>query len=316
MMKIAVTCIQLIRDLDAYRPALAAAGFEVAVADVPGQHLEGAALVEALEGCAGVVAGDDRFTAAVLDRCPGLRVISKWGIGVDGIDLVAASARGIVVTNTPGMFDDEVADVAMAYITMLARDLGGIDRGVRAHQWPKPAGRSLRGAVLGIVGLGGIGRAVARRATAAGMTVVGSDPSEASRAAAAEVGVTVVSFHELLEVSEFVSVNCPLAESTFHLFDDAAFRRMRAGSWIVNTARGGVIDTTALVDALRRRHLAGAALDVLEEEPPSASHPIRQFDNVVFGSHNGSNTLEGSARVHVKAIDNLARALGVAITLP
>lgn len=308
-MKIAVTCIQLIRDIDQHRPGLEAAGFEVAVATIAGQHLEGDDLVAALDGCVGVVAGDDRFTAAVLDRCPDLRAISKWGIGVDGIDRAAATERGIVVTNTPGMFDDEVADVSMAYLTMLARGLHLIDRGVRAGHWPKPAGRSLRGAVLGIVGLGGIGRALAARATAAGMAVVGTDPSEASGRAAASLGVGIRPFGELLAASEFVSVNCPLNDSTFHLFDDAAFDVMRTGAWLVNTGRGGVVSTAALVRALGSGRVAGAALDVMEEEPPGPDDPLRRFEQVIFGSHNGSNTLEASARVHVKAIANLLAAL-------
>ena len=142
-MKIAITCIQLIRDLDQYRPSSRRPASSVTVPHIAGQHLEGADLVAALDGCAGVIAGDDRFTAAVLDKCPDLRAISKWGSGVDGIDRVAAAERGIVVTNTPGMFDNEVADVTMAYVIMLARVLHVIDRGVHAGAWPKPAGRSL-----------------------------------------------------------------------------------------------------------------------------------------------------------------------------
>jgi D-3-phosphoglycerate dehydrogenase len=311
--RIAVTCIQLIRDLDQYLPALQAAGIEVAVADISGQHLEGDALVAALAGCEGVIAGDDHFTAAVVDRCPEMRAISKWGIGIDGIDLDAAAARGIRVTNTPGVFDDEVADVSMAYITMLARGLHVIDRGVHAGQWPKPAGRSLRSATLGIVGLGGIGRALAVRASAAGMSVVGTDPSTHAAELASDIGVTVRSFVEVLAGSEFISVNCPLNSSTRHLFEAEAFGKMRPGAYLVNTGRGAVVSTDALVDALASGRLAGAALDVLEEEPPAPGSPLREFPQVIFGSHNGSNTLQASARVHVMAIDNLATSLGVAI---
>lgn len=312
-MKVAVTCLQLIRDLDQYRPGLDAAGIELVVPEIGGQHLEGDELVTALAGCAGVIAGDDRFTAAVLQRCPDLRAISKWGVGVDGIDLAAAEQLGIRVTNTPGVFDDEVADVAMAYITMLARGLHVIDRGVRAGDWPKPAGRSLRGATLGIVGLGGIGRALALRASAAGMVVVGTDPSTQAASLAAELGVTVRSFLEVLAGAEFISINCPLNESTFHLFNADAFRQLRPGAFLVNTGRGAVIATDALVDALASGRVAGAALDVMEEEPPGAESPLRRFEQVVFGSHNGSNTLQASARVHMMAIDNLATSLGVTV---
>ncbi len=248
-MKIAVTCIQLIRDLDQHRPQLEAAGLTMSVPVISGQHLEGDELVAALAGCAGVIAGDDRFTADVLDRCPDLRVISKWGIGVDGIDLAAAAARGIVVTNTPGVFDDEVADVTMAYLVMLARGLHVIDRGVHAGSWPKPAGTSLRGATLGIVGLGGIGRAVAARAAAAGMIVCGADPSPESAEAATAIGVSVLPLADLLAASDFISVNCPLTAETFHLFDAQAFAAMKPGAYLVNTGRGGVVATDALVSA-------------------------------------------------------------------
>lgn len=313
-MNIAVTCIQLIRDLERYRGRLESAGCTLAVADVPGQHLEGDSLVAALRGCAGVIAGDDRFTADVLERCDGLRAISRWGSGVDGIDLDAAARLGIVVTNTPGVLGDEVADVALAYIVMLARSLHVIDREVHAGSWPKPAGRSLHGATLGIVGLGRIGRAVATRALTAGMTVCGTDPASGSASAAAELGVAMRPFDSLLAQSDFVSVNCPLTSETFHLFDADALARMKQGAFLINTARGEIVSTEALVDALRTGRLAGAALDVIDEEPPTPNHPLLALANVILGSHNASNTLEASARVHEMAIDNLARELG--ITLP
>jgi D-3-phosphoglycerate dehydrogenase len=303
--KVAVTCIQLIRDIEQHRAALEGAGYEVVVPSIPGQHLEGDALVDAVAGCVGVVAGDDRFSRSVLERLPELRVISKWGIGVDGIDHDAARDHAVVVRNTPGMFDDEVADVTMAYLVGLARSLFQIDRGIRAGGWPKPAGTSLAGSTLAIVGLGGIGRAVGRRALAAGMRVVGSDPSEASAAAARADGIAVLPFVEAIADAAFMSVNCPLTPDTFHLLGADAFAAMRPGVRVVNTGRGAVIDTTALVGAIESGRVAAAALDVLEEEPPGPDHPLRRFEQVVFGSHNASNTLEASARTHVRAVQNL-----------
>lgn len=309
MTKIAVTCIQLLRDLAGHRGPLDELGWDVATPEIPGQHLEGQDLVNAMQGCAGVIAGDDKFTADVLAQLPELQAISKWGIGIDGIDLDAAAQRGITVTNTPGMFDDEVADITMAYITMLTRQLAFIDRGIRAMTWPKPPGTSLRGLTLGIIGLGGIGRAVARRATVAGMALVGVDPSPESQALAQAEGVECTDIAHLLATSDVISVNCPLNDATHHLLADAAFSSMRDGVFIVNTGRGPVISTDALVHALSSGKVGSAALDVLEEEPPSADHPIRAFDNVVFGSHNASNTLEASARTHGRAIDNLIEKL-------
>jgi phosphoglycerate dehydrogenase-like enzyme len=313
-MKIAVTCLQLIRDLDQHRARLEDAGLSVSVPVIVGQRLVGDDLAAAIDGCVGVIAGDDRFTADVLDRCPALRVISKWGIGIDGIDLAVAAARGITVTNTPGVFDDEVADVAVGYIVMLARHLHLIDRGVHGGSWPKLPGTSLRGATLGIVGLGGIGRAVAVRAAAAGMIVCGSDPSPESAVAAATIGVSIVPFDDLLAASDFVSVNCPLTSETFHLFDAGAFARMKPGAYVVNTGRGAVVATDDLVAALDTGRLAGAALDVIEEEPPSTGSVLLGRPDVILGSHNASNTLQASARVHVLAIDNLIRGLGVTVS--
>lgn len=307
MTRVAVTCIQLLRDLEALRGPLDARGWQITTPEIPGQHLEGEPLVAALQGCVGVIAGDDKFTPSVINALPDLRVISKWGIGVDGIDQQAADARGIRVTNTPGMFDDEVADVTMAYVVTLARDLVAIDRGIRAGAWPKPAGRSLSAMTLGVIGLGAIGRAVVRRAATAGMTILGVDPDPDSRQAAERDGANVCNIDELLERSDVISVNCPLNDETHHLLDRGAFDRMRDGAMVVNTGRGPVIDTTALVDALRSGRVRAAALDVLEEEPPRPDHPLRTFEQVVFGSHNASNTLEASARTHELAIENLIR---------
>ena len=309
-MRIAITCRQLVRDLDDVRAATEEAGFEIRVPEIRGQHLEGDALVEAVEGCAGVVAGDDPFTAAVLARLPALRVISKWGIGVDGIDFEAAAARGITVTNTPGAFDDEVADVAMAYTIMLLRRLGAVHEGVRRGEWPKPAGRSARGLRMGIIGLGGIGRALARRAAAAGMETIGTDPAPESRAAAEAAGTALVPLDALLSASDVVSLHCPLTPDTRHLLNARRLAAMKPGAFVVNTGRGGLIDTTALAAALRSGRLAGAALDVFEDEPPGPSNPMLHAGNVILGSHNASNTLEASARVHRRALANLARALG------
>jgi D-3-phosphoglycerate dehydrogenase len=309
MSKIAVTCIQLLRDLANHRAPLDDLGYTIATPIVPGQHLEGDNLVEALQGCIGVVAGDDKFTSDVLQRLPELRVISKWGIGIDGIDLDAAAERGIVVRNTPGMFDDEVADVTMAYIVSLLRGLATIDRGVRSGVWPKPAGRSLRGMTLGVIGLGGIGRAVARRAIVAGMNVIGSDPSSNSRLAAVAEGVTCCTLDALWSDADVISINCPLNDATHHLVNRDSIQAMRDGVFIVNTGRGPVIEPIALVHGLRSGKVAGAALDVFDTEPLSVGHPLTEFDQVIFGSHNASNTLDASARVHEIAIAHLIEEL-------
>lgn len=315
-MRVAVTCAHLIRDLAHWQPAMEAAGFEVVAADIPGQHLEGDALVSAMEGCVGVVAGDDKFTADVQDRLPDLKVISKWGIGVDGIDREHAAARGIAVTNTPGAFDDEVADIAMAYTVMLLRQLVTIHETTRDGGWVRPAGHSLGDLRVGVIGLGGIGRAVVRRAAVAAADVVGCDPSPESQELAMEAGARIVEIDELMATSNVISVNAPLTPSTLHLVNAERLSMVPDLAYLVNTGRGDVVDTAALADALISGRLAGAAVDVLEEEPPSPENPIRRAPNVIFGSHNASNTYEASARVHRRSIANMADQLGVTIELP
>ncbi len=309
-MKLTITCRQMARDIEVVEPTLRELGFEVRCPDVV-QHLAGDELVDALDGAIGVIAGDDEFTAEVMDRCPELRVISKWGIGIDGIDLEAASKRGIHVTNTPGAFDDEVADVALGYLIMLVRELHLIDRHVRDGGWPKPVGTSLGGTTLGIVGLGGIGQALARRGQALGMYVLGADPSPESAARARRAGVEVGSLDEVLARSDHVSLHCPLIPATRRLLSRERFEKMRDGVRIINTARGAVIDESALVEALRGGKVSGAALDVFEDEPLPLDSELRSFEQVILGSHNASNTREASVRTHRRAVENVVDALGL-----
>lgn len=308
-MKVAVTCHQLIRDIEALRNRFDEADLELVVAKVPGQHLEGEELVEALEGCIGVIAGDDQFTEAVMTQLSELKVISKWGVGIDGIDRDAAKRLGITVRNTPGMFDDEVADISLAYVIMLHRELVQIDRRVRSGSWYKPAGTSSAGQTLGIIGLGGIGRALAKRATLLAMKVLGTDPSPESQRLALQSGAEVVELDTLLSKADIISINCPLNPSTRKMFNAETLGLCKNGVHIVNTGRGAVVDTDALYQALVSGKVKSAALDVLEEEPLNTNHPIANLDQVVFGSHNASNTLQASMRTHHRAFDNLLEEL-------
>ncbi len=305
---ILISCIQLQRSLSAHRARLDERGARILTPPVV-QQLSEAELVEIVPEIDGIVAGDDEITRLVLEHAPRLRIISKWGIGIDAIDLDAASELGIRVTNTPGVFGDEVADVALGYLIMLARQLHIIDRGVRSETWPKPVGTSLAGRTLGVVGLGDIGLAVGRRGLAIGMRVIGveTDPDRASAANA--LGIAVGDLDTLLREADAVSLNCPLTPRTWHLLDSARIASMRPGAWIVNTARGPLIDEAALVTALESGHLGGAALDVFETEPLPAESPLRAMDHVILGSHNGSNTAEAVHRTSVRAIDNLIRGL-------
>lgn len=302
--RVAITCPQLQRTLDDHREVFDRAGVDLLVPPVI-QQLSEEELMELLPTVDGIIIGDDPMSAAVLGRAHRLRIISKWGVGVDSIDLEAAAELGIRVTNTPGMFGDEVADVVIGYLVMLARQLHRVDSAVRAGEWAKVEGVSLAGRTLGIVGLGAIGRAVAVRALSMGMRVLGTEVAESSAMAAREIGVEVVDRLDLLTEADVVSLNCPLTRDNRHMLDEAAFRAMKAGVWVINTARGPLIDERALVDALARGSIAGAALDVFEIEPLPMDSPLRRMDNVILGAHNSSNTLEAVHRTSVRAIENL-----------
>jgi D-3-phosphoglycerate dehydrogenase / 2-oxoglutarate reductase len=304
-----VTCPPMQRTASEWMPRFDALGIEVRLPELV-QQLSTAELLRQLPQVDGMIAGDDQLTAEVLDGAGSrLRVISKWGIGLDAIDLVAAERLGIRVTNTPDTFGEEVADVAIGYLILLARQLHRIDRSVREGEWAKPQGVSLAGRTLGIVGLGSIGRAVARRGIAMGMRVIGHEilPSSAEHAAA--LGVGVVDLETVIGESDVISLHCPLTEQNRHMIDATRLGQMRAGAFLLNTARGPLIDEAALVEALRSGHLGGAALDVFEEEPLSASSPLIGLEGVILGSHNASNTREAVSRVNELAIENVLKGM-------
>jgi D-3-phosphoglycerate dehydrogenase len=306
--RVLITCPPALATSETYLERCRAEGLDVVLAEVV-QQLTEDELIDLVGDIDGMIAGDDPLTARVLEHAPHLRVLVRWGVGMDNVDLAAASSLGIRVVNTPGMFGEEVADVAIGYLVLLARQLHRIDQGVRHGIWLKPQGRSLTGLTLGIVGLGTIGRAVARRAIAMHMHVVGSDISADAREGAAADGILVVSLDELFGASHAVILCAALTADNWHTVNDTTISRMRRGGWLVNVSRGGLVDERALVDALASGHLAGAALDVFEEEPLSMDSPLRQFDQVILGSHNASNTVEAVERVNGLAIDHLLRGL-------
>ncbi len=305
---VAVTCTHLIRDIDDYRQSFTDAGFTLVLPDVPGQELAGDELVAAMQGISGVVAGDDQFTSDVMAQLPDLKVISKWGIGLDGIDLPNAAERGITVTNTPGMFGNEVAEQGLGYLFALVRGIVDVDREVRAGGWPKPVGRSIGALTATVLGLGDIGRTLVTKLQALGVTVSGSDPSPEAAEWAAANNVPVGDAAELARDVDVVMITAPLNSATRGMVDADFIDGMRAGSWLINVGRGPIVVGSAVADAIERGHLAGAALDVFEVEP-LADERLRHLPNLILGSHNASNTYEACHRTHVKAIENLVTNL-------
>jgi D-3-phosphoglycerate dehydrogenase len=291
-------------ELHKFEQDLAAQGIELVVPEVH-QQLSEEELLEIMPDIDGVIVGDDKFTAAVLESSPRLRILSKWGVGTDCIDLETAARLGITVTNTPGVFADDVANVATCYILMLARGLHRVDAAVRAGTWLKVEGESLREKALGVVGLGSIGLALAERARALGMGVAGCDPATQARAAAEAAGVRATTLDDVLATADYLALCCPLTPQTHHLIDARALAAMKPGAKLVNVARGPLVDEPALVDALRSGHLAGAGLDVFETEPLPADSPLRDLPQVILGAHNGSNAREAVERTSRLAVQNL-----------
>jgi glyoxylate reductase len=263
-------------------------------------------------GCAGLLTLiRDPIDASLMDRLPGLRAIANYGVGYDNIDIRAATVRGIMLTNTPEVLTDATADLAMALILAVARRLGEGERMVRAGKFegwtPKLlVGADLEGATLGLVGFGRIAAAVGRRALGFGMRLLHTSRHE--HADAETLGSRRVSLDELLALSDFVSIHAPLTQETRHLFDAVALSKMKATAFLVNTARGPIVDEAALAAALTQRRIAGAGLDVYESEPEV--HPdLLRLDNVVVLPHIGSATRGTRAAMSSVAASNLIAAL-------
>lgn len=273
------------------------------------ERLAEAELFDLVRDLDGAICGDDEFTAAVLDRAPRLRVISKWGTGVDSIDLAACAARGISVRNTPDAFTEPVADSTLGYILAFLRQPFEMTADMRAGAWPKRLLRSLGECTVGLIGVGHIGRAVARRLAACGGRILGTDPILPPADVIAATGLEMMDLGSLLASSDVVSLHCDLNPTSYHIIDADALERMRPHAYLINTARGRLIDEPTLVDALRLGRIAGAALDVFEIEPLPVSSPLRAFPNVLLAPHNSNGSPCAWCRVHLNTVHNLLDGL-------
>lgn len=309
-LQVLVTCPPMLGMMDELGERFVERGVGVYCPEVV-QSVSEADLIALVPRFEGWIIGDDPATARVLEagRAGRLRAAVKWGIGVDNIDLRAARALDLPVTNTPQMFGSEVADVAIGYLIGLARETFFIDREVRRGAWPKPRGISLEGKLLGLVGYGDIGRNLARRARAAGMTVIAYDPAFQPDRALPEVAAA--RWPSGIENCDFLLFTCALNADNRHMLNDGILARVKPGVRIVNVARGGLIDEEALHRALVRGRVYAAALDVFEVEPLAASSPLRGHARCVFGSHNASNTAEAVRRTSERAIRLLCELLGL-----
>jgi phosphoglycerate dehydrogenase-like enzyme len=254
-----------------------------------------------------IISGTEPLSAAVLAAAPKLKVISKHGVGYENIDLAAAKARGIPVCVAGGAIADSVADMAFALLLALARQIPRGDQAVKQGQWPRMVGVELRGKTLGIVGLGQIGKGLVRRAKGFGLHTIAYDVYPDERFAASW-GVRYVALDELLAQADWVSLHAPLTPQTRHMIRAETLATMKPGAYLINTARGELVDEAALAAALRDGRLAGAASDVFTQEPPGPNE-LLALDNFIAAPHSAGQTADGLRAMGEVTADNLLRVL-------
>ncbi len=306
--KVLVSAPYMQKVLDRFRSIFDEHDIEVIVPPV-NERLSEEDLLQWVGKVDGVICGDDQFTEQVLQKARRLKVISKWGTGIDSIDLASCKRLGIVVGNTPNAFSEPVADTVMGYILCFARQLPWMNQDMKTGKWYKRSGKSLRECTLGIIGVGNIGRAVVRRAIAFDMQVLGNDIVELSHEFITETHIKILSKEDLLTRADFVSLNCDLNSTSFHLISDKELSLMKPTAVLINTTRGPVVNEIALIRALQQQQIAGAALDVFEEEPLPENSPLVTMDNVLLAPHNANNSTEAWEYVHQNTIRNLLEVL-------
>lgn len=254
-----------------------------------GRPLSGSEVAELLRGCDGYIAGLDAIDRRALAPADRLRVIARYGVGVDNVDLEAAREKRIVVTNTPGANAASVAELTVGLMLSLARTIPLAHESTRAGAWPRLEGVSLEGKAVGLLGFGAIGRQVARRLHGFDCRILACDPL-AGAAIAQEHGVSLCTQDEVVAASDFLSLHLPLLPETRRLVSAAFLSRMKRGAFLVNTARGELVDEAALLAALTSGHLRGAALDTFAPEPPAGGNPLLSLPQVIATPHIGART--------------------------
>jgi|SRR5450432_568904 len=310
-MKVLITCPPMIKAIGEFRSIFENKGIEIIIPDFV-QTLTESALIDILPTVDAWIIGDDPATERVFaaGKKGKLKAAVKWGVGVDNVDFNAAKNMGIPVSNTPNMFGNEVADLGINYLIGLARQSFLIDREVRRGNWIKPAGVSVTGKTIGLIGLGDIGLACARRLKGFDVDIIGYDPFV--KISAEKAGVNeIIPFPEKLSDVDFLLITCALTKSSYHLINKDSIDLMKTGVYIINISRGKLIDETALIPALISGKIKAAALDVFEEEPMPMNNRLREFDQCIFGTHNGSNTIEAVKRATDKAISILFGYLNI-----
>jgi len=311
MKKVLFSAPYMIPFVERFKPVFDQYGIEL-IEPIVEERMEEEELLKYAGQFDGAICGDDRYTPRVLNACaPRLKVISKWGTGIDSIHEETCAKLGIKIGRTLNAFTLPVADSVLGYMLAFSRKQPWMDKAMKAGVWQKIPGKALHEQSLGIIGVGNIGKAVARRARAFGMTIYGNDILEIDHVFIAETGIKIVTLDELISNSDFISVNCDLNPSSFHLINTETLKSAKPGAILVNTARGPIVKEDDLVQALRSGKLFGAALDVFEVEPLPHNSPLISMDNVMIAPHNTNSSPSAWERVHWNTIRNLLEGLEI-----
>jgi D-3-phosphoglycerate dehydrogenase len=288
--KILFTAPYMIPFVDRFRPVFEQYDIELIVPDVQ-ERMEEAGLLKYAGQFDGAICGDDRYTARVLEACaPRLKIISKWGTGIDLIDAEACARYSIKIGRTLNAFTTPVADTVLGYMLAFTRRQPWMDREMKSGKWEKIPGKTLSECTLGVVGVGNIGKAVTRRAKAFGLKVYGTDIVDIDHVFVSETDIEMTTLQSLLSKSDFVSINCDLNPTSYHLMNADTFALMKPNAVLINTARGPIVHEASLIEALQAKRLGGAALDVFEVEPLPAESPLMKMDNVMLAPHNSNSS--------------------------
>jgi len=309
-MKALISAPYLVPHMERFRSVFEQNGIAFQVAKVE-ERLNEQQLLEILPGMDGIIAGDDKLTRRVLEATPSLKVISKWGTGIDSFDLDAAREIGIKVFNVPNAFSEPVSDSIIGYIIALGRNLVRMNTAMKQGVWHKIMGRALNESTVGIIGLGNVGKAVARKLKPFGCRVICNDTRIMTPDETEQYSVESTTLPELLNSADFVVVTCDLNPTSHRLLSDEQFKLMKESAFIVNCARGPIIDQRALVAALHSQAISGAALDVFENEPLESESELRKLPNVLLAPHNSNSSPKAWEATHRAAIRNLFDGLGI-----
>jgi len=298
--------------LERFQPVLAHYGIEILIPGEVEERVEEEVILQYAGQFDGAICGDDRYTAKVIAAStPRLKVISKWGTGIDSIDQQACTEYGVEIGRTPNAFTNPVADSILGYMLAFVRRQPWMDQAMKDHIWNKIPGRTLGECTLGVVGVGQIGKATLRRASAFGMTLLGNDIAEVDPHFVRDWRIELTDLDDLLARSDFVSLNTDLNPTSHHLMNEQTLGLMRSTAIVINTSRGPVVKEDDLIAALQNGTIGGAALDVFEVEPLPADSPLLKMDNVMLAPHNANSSPAAWERVHWNTIRNLLKGLGI-----